>query len=172
MNIFDSQLLAKRMREKRGSRSLRDIAAELDIGIATLSRIENGKLPDLHNFGVIFQWLGDNPAIYFQVDASGHSDDQITTQLRAAQAISPETASAFMKIIRAGYAQILNQISEDMKSWKLEAAFKRRCEAIAVDWRYRFQIHPFDPLPAERLLAALGERQFLQIKSLTHRQRQ
>lgn len=39
---------------------------------------------------------------------------------------------------------------------KLEPAFKRRCEAIAVDWRYYFQLQPFDPLPAERLLEALN----------------
>lgn len=38
---------------------------------------------------------------------------------------------------------------------KLESAFKRRCEAIAVDWRHRFHLRVFDPLPAEQLLQAL-----------------
>lgn len=38
---------------------------------------------------------------------------------------------------------------------KLEVAFRHRCEAIAVDWRHRFGLRPFDPLPAERLLKAL-----------------
>ncbi|MCC7206030.1 MAG: ImmA/IrrE family metallo-endopeptidase [Anaerolineae bacterium] len=41
---------------------------------------------------------------------------------------------------------------------KLESAFKRRCEAIAVDWRYRLGRWPFDPLPAEALLNALQGR--------------
>jgi hypothetical protein len=39
---------------------------------------------------------------------------------------------------------------------KLAVAFKRRCEAIAVDWRYRLGLKAFDPLPAERLLQAIG----------------
>ncbi|MDX1993584.1 MAG: ImmA/IrrE family metallo-endopeptidase [bacterium] len=35
---------------------------------------------------------------------------------------------------------------------KLEAAFRRRCEAIAVEQRYELKKQPFDPLPAEELL--------------------
>ena len=38
---------------------------------------------------------------------------------------------------------------------KLVSAFRHRCEAIAVDWRHHFQLRPFDPLPAERLLTEL-----------------
>lgn len=38
---------------------------------------------------------------------------------------------------------------------KLAPAFKRRCEAIAVDWRYRIGLKAFDPLTAERLLFEL-----------------
>ena len=38
---------------------------------------------------------------------------------------------------------------------KLEAAFKRRCEAISIDQRYDLNKQPFDPLPAEELLAKL-----------------
>lgn len=39
---------------------------------------------------------------------------------------------------------------------KLDKVFRERCEALAVDWRYRLQLRPFDPLPAEQLLIALG----------------
>jgi hypothetical protein len=39
---------------------------------------------------------------------------------------------------------------------KLEANFTRRCEAIAVDWRYRLRLAAHDPLPANRLLHELG----------------
>lgn len=39
---------------------------------------------------------------------------------------------------------------------KLEAEFRHRCEAIAVDWRHRFGLRPFDPLLAEQLLQALN----------------
>lgn len=115
MDKFKSELFGKRVREKRGNRSLRDVAAELDIGIATLSRIENGKMPDLHNFGVIYQWLGDDPTMYFHID-EGDTDNPITIQLRAAQAMSLKTVGAFMEIIRAAYAQALDYASEDEKA--------------------------------------------------------
>lgn len=39
---------------------------------------------------------------------------------------------------------------------KLPAAFKQRCEAIAVDQRYRLGLMPNDPLPAERLIYDLA----------------
>lgn len=44
--VFNTERFAKRVREKRGTRSLRDVAAELQLGFATLSRIERGKMPD------------------------------------------------------------------------------------------------------------------------------
>lgn len=113
VNKFRQDLFAKRVREKRANRSLRDVAAELDIGIATLSRVENGRMPDLHNFGILCEWLGDNPAKYFILDARDNSD--LTIQLRAAQAMSAETAGAFMEIIRAAYAQVLDHANEDEK---------------------------------------------------------
>ncbi len=112
---LDRQLLAQRVREKRGERSLRDLAEELGIGIATLSRIENAKLPDFHNFGAICYWLGDNPAMYFQLD-EGDNADPLTGQLRAAQNMSGETAKAFMEIIRAAYAHVLDWAGEDEKA--------------------------------------------------------
>ncbi|MCC6613395.1 MAG: ImmA/IrrE family metallo-endopeptidase [Anaerolineae bacterium] len=39
---------------------------------------------------------------------------------------------------------------------KLEAAFRKRCEAIAVDWRYRLRLRVHDPMTAELLLHELG----------------
>lgn len=39
---------------------------------------------------------------------------------------------------------------------KLEAEFKRRCEAIAVNQRYELNKRAFDPLPADALLKKLG----------------
>jgi hypothetical protein len=38
---------------------------------------------------------------------------------------------------------------------KLSPAFKKRCEAIAVNWRYEFQRQPYDALPAELVLEKL-----------------
>lgn len=39
---------------------------------------------------------------------------------------------------------------------KLETAFKRQCEGIAVDWRYHLGLRAFAPLAAECLLEAFN----------------
>lgn len=114
MAKFDSKLFAKRVREKRDTQSLRDLATELQISTATLSRVENGKLPDLYNFGILVEWLGDDPKVYFYADQED-VDDPIMGQLRAAQNISAETAGAFMEVIRATYVQVLFQTDEEDK---------------------------------------------------------
>lgn len=111
---FNHDLLAKRVREKRAKQSLRDLAEELQISTATLSRVENGKLPDVYNLGILLGWLGDDPSDYFYADRED-TDDPIMGQLRAAQNISVETAEAFMEAIRAAYLQVLSQASEDDK---------------------------------------------------------
>jgi transcriptional regulator with XRE-family HTH domain len=106
---LDLELLAKRVREKRGNRSLRDISAELDIGIAVLSRVENSRLPpDYHNFGILCRWLGAHPGDFFIIE-DNESDDSLAIQLRAAKDMSAETAEAFTEIIRAAYSQILER---------------------------------------------------------------
>jgi transcriptional regulator with XRE-family HTH domain len=113
-NRFDAQSLAKNVREKRGIRPLRDIESELGIPIATLSRIEHAKLPDYYNLCKICDWLGDHVGKYFVVDDI--NDDPITTQLRAAQKMSAETASAFMDLIRSVYMQVLEESNDEDKA--------------------------------------------------------
>lgn len=45
------------VREKRKSRKLREVAAEIGIGASTLMRVEGGKIPDVATFGKICHWL-------------------------------------------------------------------------------------------------------------------
>ena len=49
------------VRERRGVRGIREVAAEIGISYATLSRVENGKLPDLQTFSKICTWLELDP---------------------------------------------------------------------------------------------------------------
>lgn len=105
MPKFDRKLLAQAIRDKRGKRSLRAIASEVGVSYSTLSRVESGKDPDLVDFEMILSWLGDNPAKYFVI--SKHEHDPLSTQLRAMQGMSAETANALMDVIRAIYQQVL-----------------------------------------------------------------
>ncbi len=114
---FDIQTFAKMVREKRGSRTLREIAQELDMSIATLSRIENAKFPpDPDNYGIICYWLKVNPGIFYVLDQQSDNDDPIMIQLRATQKMSAETANAFMDLFRAAYEKVLEQANEEDKA--------------------------------------------------------
>lgn len=115
LNRFNRELFAERVRSRRGERTLRDVAGELELGIATLSRIENRKLPDVETFARLCQWMGDNPAIYLYPDDPA-AEDAVTVQLRAAQAMSMGTSAALMELARAFYAEVLTQAHDEDKA--------------------------------------------------------
>ncbi|MBN8595238.1 MAG: hypothetical protein J0M33_26030 [Anaerolineae bacterium] len=113
MPEFDRKRLAKAIREKRGDRSLRDIAPEVRVNYSTLSRVEAGRYPDVVNLVLIFAWLKANPADYFLLD---NDHDPLSIQLRASQGMSSETAESLMEVIRAVYGQILERADDQEKS--------------------------------------------------------
>jgi transcriptional regulator with XRE-family HTH domain len=45
------------LNHKRGNKGLRETAKEIGISPATLSRVENGKPPDIETFRKICQWM-------------------------------------------------------------------------------------------------------------------
>ena len=88
--------------KRRGDLGVRAAAKEIGISPATLSRVENGHLPDLKNFRLICHWLEVDPnqilgfstvqqAPTDQVKASVHFKKKSTT--------SPETAQALASMI-------------------------------------------------------------------------
>lgn len=88
--------------EKRGSMGVRAAAKEIGISSATLSRVENGYLPDLQNFGLICQWLGVDPnQILGFASPKDFGDDAIraSVHFRKEKTTSPETAAALAKMI-------------------------------------------------------------------------
>ncbi len=50
---------------KRGGKPLREIVWETGVSAATISRIENGKMPDLLTYAMICKWLGVSLDTYF-----------------------------------------------------------------------------------------------------------
>ena len=50
------------MRDARGAKGIRAAAVEIGVSTATLSRIENGHLPDLETFRRVCEWLGADPS--------------------------------------------------------------------------------------------------------------
>jgi transcriptional regulator with XRE-family HTH domain len=56
MTILEN--LGRMVLEKRGARGIREVAREIGISHATLSRVERGFHPDLENYQKITRWLG------------------------------------------------------------------------------------------------------------------
>lgn len=93
------------LRERRGERGIRETAKEIGVSAATLSRIENGKQPDLATFPKICGWLRLDPAevLGMETNASrgpASSVDQIATaHFRASRELDPALARALGELI-------------------------------------------------------------------------
>src|SRR6266487_169801 len=60
--FFDTQKFAAQIKTKRGPHSLRSMIGEIEgVSLSTLSRIENGKMPDMETFLHICDWLDASP---------------------------------------------------------------------------------------------------------------
>lgn len=105
---IDIRELAKLIKSKRGRRGLREVAKELgDVSASTLSRIEQGKIPDLDTFMKLCKWLGVS-ADHFTKDTDSKFVQEstaqvITAHLRADRALNPQTAEALVTMIEMAY---------------------------------------------------------------------
>lgn len=100
--------LGRLLRERRGEEGIREFAKKLGISAATLSRIENGKVPDLETFSKICDKLDLDPAQVLQVGkkAARRSQESETTvtanvHLRADAQQDPGVAEDLAKLILA-----------------------------------------------------------------------
>ncbi len=96
--------LGTAVKDKRGNKGIREVAAEMGISSATLSRVENGKIPDLKTFSKICHWLN--------VDASeilgckitpepekGTKAAKVAVHFRADKDLDKDTLSALTEMI-------------------------------------------------------------------------
>jgi transcriptional regulator with XRE-family HTH domain len=57
MKQIELKNLGKVLRNSRAERGLREIAKEVGVSFSTLSRIENGKEPDIRTLYKVCKWL-------------------------------------------------------------------------------------------------------------------
>ena len=95
------------LRTHRGNRGLRDVASEIGgVSASTLSRIEQGNVPDLDTFMRVCAWLGTSPEDFTgPVKAQEPSDSvrAIEAHLRADQVLPAKTIEALSEMIRLAY---------------------------------------------------------------------
>lgn len=90
------------IKEKRGELGVRAAAKEVGISPATLSRVENGHLPDLENFRLICKWIEVDPNQILGFKAVSESDKNhaiASVHFKKKKTTSPETAEALAQMI-------------------------------------------------------------------------
>lgn len=95
--------LGRLIARKRGGRGIRAAAAEADVSPATLSRVENGHLPDLGTFAKICRWLEVDPARFLGVERPTEvaPAKRAVAHFRKRAAVSVETATSLGALILA-----------------------------------------------------------------------
>lgn len=109
MDTIKIEELAGRIRQKRLGKGVREVAKEIGISPATLSRLENGKIPDLETYSKICQWLGDDPAIYLGIQPSDTVVARAQVHFKKEITIKPETAKALGEMILLVQKAMLNE---------------------------------------------------------------
>jgi transcriptional regulator with XRE-family HTH domain len=107
------------LRERRGGRGLREVAGEIGISPATLTRVEAGRLPDIETFKRICQWLKVNPAEILGIDVSSPNSPSNEPALpavafhpRADRTLPPEAANDLAQLIVAAHRELLRRARE------------------------------------------------------------
>jgi transcriptional regulator with XRE-family HTH domain len=98
--------------ERRAERGIREVAVEVGISPATLSRVERGKMPDLETFGKVCRWLKIDPASVLGIASTKAEASGPSVHFRKDQAISPETAKALAQMILAAQRALM-QLEKD-----------------------------------------------------------
>jgi transcriptional regulator with XRE-family HTH domain len=102
METLPIQDLGRLIAKKRGTRGIRSAAEEAGVSSATLSRVENGNLPDLTTFAKICRWLEVDPAVFLGVDTNEAPVKQAAVvHFRKKKTFSPETAESLAELILA-----------------------------------------------------------------------
>ncbi len=108
---FDSDALYEALNAQRQARDLtwKQVAAESGVSASTLTRMAQGRRPDLDSLAALSAWSGLRADDY--VRSGGHRPEaeplaMISTYLRADKNLTPEAATALDGVIRAAYEHL------------------------------------------------------------------
>ena len=116
------------LRERRGGRGIREVAKDIGISPATLTRVEAGRLPDLATFQKICTWLKINPAELLDIPVeTGESEvsDEVSrpvaaVHLKASKTLPPEAAADLAQLIVVAHQELARRArgrQTDVSPW-------------------------------------------------------
>lgn len=91
--------LGRLVAEKRGKVGIRATARAIGLSPATLSRVENGQMPDLANFTKICRWLEVDPARVLGFEPATLGRPVAAVHFRSQATVSLSTAGALQELI-------------------------------------------------------------------------
>lgn len=102
--------LAEQIQLRRAGKGIREAAKEVGISPATLSRVENRKVPDLETFGKICRWLDEDPAIYLGMKPSSSATTPAArVHFKKGAAIHQDSAKALSEMIMLAQKAFLEE---------------------------------------------------------------
>ena len=106
---LNTELLASMLKDKRAGKGLRAIADEIGgVSAATISRIEQGKIPDVETFIKICKWLNTSTDTFIPGNSGKTkpvtNKQQVVAHLRAERELSKETVQMLIKMIDLAYS--------------------------------------------------------------------
>lgn len=104
---LNTDLLAGMLKSKRAGKGLRAIAEEIgNVSAATLSRIEQGKIPDVDTFISICNWLKVSTDTFILGDTANKitsNKEHVVAHLRAEKELSQDTVNMLIRMIDMAY---------------------------------------------------------------------
>jgi len=107
MHSINTDRLSEMIRSKRANRGLREAAKEIgDVSVSTLSRVENGNLPDIDTYLKICKWLQVSIEFFTEKQEDGNDSklEVVVANLRADKTLKPDISEALIKMINLAYA--------------------------------------------------------------------
>jgi transcriptional regulator with XRE-family HTH domain len=113
MSNLNTALLSKWIKDKRGSKGLRETAKELNgVSHTTLARLENEFLPDVDTFIEVCKWLNVSTDVFTSVNTKSKeisAKKPIIAHLRADKLLSKKSAETLISLIELAYAELEKQ---------------------------------------------------------------
>lgn len=116
--------LGAMLMERRGGRGIRQVAQEIGISPATLTRVEGGRLPDIATFQKLCAWLQVNPAEILDVptpNSPAPSEAPIAAvHLRADQTLPEQAATDLAQLIVTAHRELARRAQKrpaHVSSW-------------------------------------------------------
>lgn len=109
---FDSDGFFSALDAARMSRGVhwKTVASETGVSASTLTRIGQGRRPDVDSFAALANWAGLDPDDFFipegDVEERAQPLAEITVLLRRDPNLSPEAAAALDEVVKATYERL------------------------------------------------------------------